>query len=144
MSAKFAEQDVDLQMINGHGSAAGGGVKYGEELMHFAGCIASRDETELTSARDNLQRVAGPEVVTDAAAVAANFQRMVRIADSTGIPLDPVSSALSKDARESLNLESFQSASNTPPVGIRQRLQGMFIRAVAPRVLRRAASKSIQ
>ena len=55
--------------------------------MGFATALASRDEAALASARDRLNEVAGPEVLVDAAGIAGNFQRMVRIADSIGIPV---------------------------------------------------------
>jgi hypothetical protein len=43
--------------------------------------------------------------VVDAAGVASNFERMVRIADSTGIQLDTRMAALSKGVRDQLGLE---------------------------------------
>jgi hypothetical protein len=50
----------------------------------------------------------GAEAVVDAAGVASNFERMVRIADSTGIPLDDRMSRASKEVREALGLERFR------------------------------------
>ncbi len=57
---------------------------------------------------------AGNDVVVDAAAVAGNFQRMVRIADATGIPVDEPMQALSRGIQEDLDLRRFHSAQNTP------------------------------
>ena len=45
--------------------------------------------------------------LVDAAGVASNFERMVRIADATGIPLDARMAALSQDVRDTLHLERF-------------------------------------
>ena len=45
-------------------------------------------EQATEAARQALFDEAGNDVVVDAAAVAGNFQRMVRIADATGIPVD--------------------------------------------------------
>lgn len=39
--------------------------------------------------------------------VASNFERMVRIADATGIPLDACMQALSQEIRDALDLERF-------------------------------------
>jgi hypothetical protein len=141
LSANMQGQEVDLQMVAGEDNASGGGIRHGRELAAFAEAVASRDETDLEKSRSALVQAGGAEVMVDAAAVAANFQRMVRIADSTGIPLDKVANALSTPAQQSLNLRSFGSAANTPLPGFWQRLQGVFIRALAPRVLRRMAPK---
>ncbi len=52
--------------------------------------------------------------MVDAAAVAANFQRMVRIADSMGIPLDEEDIEPCAGVRQELDLGRFASAENTP------------------------------
>ena len=78
--------------------------------MQFAQAVAGRDEQALELAREALLNAAGAGVLVDAAGVAANFQRMVRIADSIGIPYDNASSELSQQIREDLDLGSFASA----------------------------------
>ena len=45
--------------------------------------------------------------MVDAAGVASNFERMVRIADSTGIPLGDGLETFSAEVRAELNLERF-------------------------------------
>ena len=137
LSANMNDAEVDLQLVNGQDNPSGGGIRLGSELAAFAEGVASRDETALATTRGALLDAAGAEVMVDAAAVAANFQRMVRIADSTGIPLDPVANALSEHAQEALDLRRFHSAENTPRGGLKRKLQAMFIRAVAPRALKR-------
>ena len=49
----------------------------------------------------------------DAAGVAANFQRMVRIADATGIPVDNMQAELGRNVRAELGIERFPSARNS-------------------------------
>jgi hypothetical protein len=49
--------------------------------------------------------------------VGSNFERMVRIADSTGIPLDPPVAVLSSGLREELGIDDFGSSANTPAIG---------------------------
>ena len=105
--------DVDIRGINGDADAAGIGIKYGRDLMLFAEAVASRDAKSLKICRENLLKAAGQKVVVEAAAVAANFQRMVRIADSTGIPIDKDSLKASKNVRKDLNLAKFASARHT-------------------------------
>ncbi len=58
--------------------------------------------------------VAGETVLVDAAGVAANFQRMVRIADSMGIPVDQLTeNEMSDQIRNELDLYRFKSAENS-------------------------------
>jgi len=68
----------------------------------------------LAKARESLLDVAGETVLVDAAGVAANFQRMVRIADSMGIPVDQLTeNEMSDQIRNELDLYRFKSAENS-------------------------------
>ena len=109
----MTETDIDLQGVNGDSVAAGTGVPYGAELMQFAETFALRDEAALAASRAALLSAAGEAVLVDAAGVAANFQRMVRIADSMGIPVDDMASELSQSIRSELELTRFESAKNS-------------------------------
>lgn len=136
LSADISESPVDLDMINGDAAAAASGVLHGAALLDFAEAIARRDEAALKQSRETLEREAGAEVVVDAAAVAANFQRMVRIADSTGIPLDTTAAALSTGIRKQLDLGSFATAQNTPADSWKVKLLSVIARPMARRKLR--------
>ncbi len=72
--------------------------------------MVGEDDEALTQARNAVVRVLGPAAMVDAAGVASNFERMVRIADATGIPLDDRMASLSKEVREVLDLERFAAA----------------------------------
>ena len=139
LSADITESDVNLQMINGDESATAGDVDHAAALMKFAEAVASRDEVELTSARDALLEEAGAEVLVDAAAVAGNFQRMVRIADSTGIPLDEISAAMSSGVAKELDLERFATAQHTPSGGIKRKMMSFIARPMAKRMFKKMA-----
>ena len=52
--------------------------------------------------------------LVDSVGVAANFHRMVRIADSTGIPYDAHESKTSKEIEEQLNLRRLATSQHTP------------------------------
>jgi hypothetical protein len=114
LSAEISESDVNLQMINGEAATSGGVIEHGVALMEFAQACVARHDATLASARDRLLAEAGAEVLVDAAAVAGNFQRMVRIADSTGIPLDARGIEAYAEVIDSLDLGRFPSAHNTP------------------------------
>src|SRR5210317_1198766 len=94
-SAQSNDTDINIQGIAGDANSASEGIEYGAELMAFAQAVAKRDPQALSSARQTLLDAAGPAVLVDAAGVAANFQRMVRIADSIGIPYDSGRSEMS-------------------------------------------------
>ena len=112
-SAQSNEIDVDIQGIGGDADSAAKGIEFGSQLMQFAEAVARRNQDALPSARQSLHDVAGSEVLIDVAGVAANFQRMVRIADSIGIPYDDTTSELGQQVREDLDLNAFASAQHT-------------------------------
>lgn len=112
-SSMTTDTEVNLQGVNGDADAAAVGVEYGKELMLLGEAVASRNLDLLEESRAALLAVAGEAVLVDAAGVAANFQRMVRIADSMGIPVDDMETDLGKAVRAELNLTRFASAENT-------------------------------
>ena len=112
-SSMTTETDINLQGVNGDQEAATLGIKHGKELMLLGEAVATRDQSLLEQARQRLLDEAGTSVLVDAAGVAANFQRMVRIADSMGIPIDDMESDLGKSVRTELDLTRYASAANT-------------------------------
>ena len=113
VSAMTTETEVDLQGVNGDAASAAVGIEYGAELMSFAESLAQRDEPGLARSRTALRQAAGDKVLVDAAGVAANFQRMVRIADSIGIPFDNMQSDFANSIQTELNLARFASAQHS-------------------------------
>ena len=113
VSAMTTETEVDLQGVNGDAASAAMGIEYGAELMSFAESLAQRDEHGLARSRTALRQAAGDKVLVDAAGVAANFQRMVRIADSIGIPFDNMQSDFVNSIQTELNLARFASAQHS-------------------------------
>jgi hypothetical protein len=83
-SGQHTETEVDLVAV-----AAGApdvGLPLGGELVRFATAAAGvrGDATAMGDARDDLVAASGWAVMIDAAAVAANFHMMTRLADGTG------------------------------------------------------------
>ena len=110
--------EADLQAVMG-ADASNTGVPHGDLLVAFAeAAVSAADEGDaaLAAARDALLAAAGPAALVDAAAVVGNFQRMVRIADGTGIPIDSRMNALTAGMREDLGIDRFGSAANTASV----------------------------
>lgn len=113
VSTLTTNTDFELNAVNGD-QASADGVPYGGDLVRFADAVAHRDADAVARARQALLAAAGSEVLVDAAGVAANFQRMVRIADAIGIPVDDIDSDMSRQIRADLQLERFATAHNTP------------------------------
>ena len=113
VSATTTDTEIDLQGINGSADAASVGIEFGAELINFAASAATHDPDSLPRDRQALLEVAGSQVLVDAAGVIGNFQRMVRIADSIGIPVDNLDSQLGQDVRQDLDLARFPSAQNS-------------------------------
>ena len=113
VSAQKSDTDIDIHGVGGDADSAEQGIEFGAQLMQFAEAVTRRDAEILPAARQSLLEAAGPGVLVDAAGVAANFQRMVRIADSIGIPYDDTTSELGRQVREELDLNDFASAQHT-------------------------------
>ena len=109
---------VDLAAINeGESAAAGNGIAHAEALVALADAQVGDDDAALAAARARLLAEVGPEALVDSVAVVANFERMVRIADATGTPLDAPVAMMATGLREELDLDRFGSAANTPRAG---------------------------
>jgi hypothetical protein len=140
-SIEYSGSGADLQGISEGAKAGDSGIEHGERLTAFADAAVQGDPAELATARDALRDAAGSAALVDAAAVIGNFERMVRIADGTGIPLDGMVTALSGDIREDLGLETYQSRRLTGSSGVVQ-LLGPALRGVAGVVLRIAGRRA--
>ena len=81
-------------------------------LMAYADAAVRRDG-DLAERRAAVESALGAEAVVDAAATVANYQRMVRIADGCGIPLDRFTDEQSAEWRASLGVDEYYSALNT-------------------------------
>ena len=89
------------------------GIPHSTVILEFANAFMTRDPGKLALARDNLEREMNTEALIDAIAVAANFQRMVRIADATGIPSDPDMMEMQAEFVKPLGLDKYVSAGNS-------------------------------
>jgi hypothetical protein len=90
------------------GAATGdAGIPQGDRLADFAEAALGSDEKRLVRARTKLTDALGAAGLVDAAAVVANFNAIDRIADATGIPIDPDRVELTADLRAELGINAF-------------------------------------
>jgi hypothetical protein len=113
-SGQATGQAFDLHAVTEGAAAATSGVAHEGVLLTLAEAMVSDEEQALATARTRVLAELGPEALVDAAGVASNFERMVRIADATGIPLDSFLDEMTVDLRAELNLARFESTVNTP------------------------------
>ena len=81
------------------------GVECGAELLELCEALVGGDAGAITKTSTNVIKSMGSEALVDAVGVYSNFERMVRIADATGVELGDTLSELSADIRSELRVE---------------------------------------
>ena len=109
-----SSQDDDGIDLNGtvH-NEVDSGVEHGELLLSYADAAVGRTPQSWRRPGEALNEAMGPDAVVDCAADIANFQRMVRIADGCGIPLDDFTRENYPKWQEGLKIDGFRSRENT-------------------------------
>jgi len=123
------EYDLSAVIENGVGDS---GVAYGETLLRFVEAVMGDEEDALRHSRQELLEKLGSEELVDSAAVIATFNKMDRIADSTGIPLDGMLDVTTIDIRSEIGLDRFPSAANTSKPGSLKRILSRIVKPIAP------------
>ena len=84
-----------------------GDIEGGAQLIAFAQAVVTGSANEIQTARQQLVECLSVPAMIDAAGVCSNFQRMVRISDSTGITLGNYES-VTEDLREDLGINALR------------------------------------
>ena len=116
------------------------GIANSRELLQLANACLGEGSAALATARQALVDKMGSAAMIDTVGVIANFQRMVRIADATGIPADGPMQVMSEDLREQLGINRYVSAANSAPPSFFQRLMLKLVGARMFRKMIREAS----
>jgi hypothetical protein len=104
---------VDLSAVNGN-RESDCGIAHGALLVSFTEAVMADDRARMERERRVLIGVLGDEAFVDVVATIAAFNVVDRVADATGIPLDPLMQAISVEVRAELDLARFASSANTP------------------------------
>jgi hypothetical protein len=142
VSSELEGEKVDLQSVI-EGSKVQSGVPFQDELLAFAEVALGDDDEAITEAREAVRAKMGDEAVVDAAGVIANFQRMVRIADGAGIPLDTPVAVATSMIRSELGLNSYSSSDNTPELNFAQRILGRLLNPFLAPLLKQVTKRMI-
>ncbi len=137
-NSELTGQDTDLKAVTA-GSGVDSGIPHGQLLTEFVEVTlggSEDDRKRATEVRTELVDAMNAEALVDAAGIIGNFQRMVRIADGTGIPLDRPVSVISANLRSELGIDKFGSADRTPKVGA---ILAWLAEKLAPIMLKRLA-----
>jgi hypothetical protein len=126
-SIDIAGDSIDLDGLTDLECTRIDGIPNSEALLRFVDAFISKDSDGLAEARETLAKEMSPEALVDVAGVASLFQRMVRIADSTGIPADDMMVALQEDFCEELGINEYGSAANTKPLSWFKRLLARLV-----------------
>lgn len=81
------------------------GVANGAALLALSEALVEGDPDAIATARATVVDSMGTEALVDAIGVASNFERMVRIADATGLELGESLAQFSADIRSDLQVE---------------------------------------
>ena len=131
----------DLRSLTDGEAAVDSSVRGAATLILFVEATLSGEAAEIAKARDRVRDDLGSAALVDAAAVIGNFERMVRIADSTGIPLDTPVNVATSEIRGELGIDGFEAAARTKPVRGWQRALGRVIDPIAMTALRWRAKR---
>ncbi len=118
-NSELTGQVTDLKAVTG-GSEVDSGIPHGQLLTEFVEVTlggSEEDQKRAMEVRSELVDAMNAEALVDAAGIIGNFQRMVRIADGTGIPLDRPVSVISTLLLVKAGIDKFGSADRTPKVG---------------------------
>ena len=105
MSSEITGAGYDLRAVTDSAAAGHASVPHERELLALAEAVVRGDDAALAAAGSAAIAVLGADGFVEAAAVASNFERMVRIADGTGIPLGEGLETRSRAVVDELRLE---------------------------------------
>jgi hypothetical protein len=94
-------------IVNGVG---GSGVGHETELLAFADAAIAGTPEEIARARAAVEAKLGRAAMIDAAAVIGGFDAITRVADGTGIPLEPPKAEATADWRARLGIDDYWTA----------------------------------
>jgi len=88
-------------------------VEHGKALLAYADAIYENDSIALTTKREQVLKAIGPSGLVEAAATAANFSMLDRIANAAGIEIEAMVVGQTEDFRADLGINDYVSAANT-------------------------------
>jgi hypothetical protein len=104
-SSAATGEKYDLRVLTGAGGD--GNIPHGALLVAFADAVLDGDDGHLAAIRSQIAERLGAVALVDAAAVAATFNAIDRVADATGIPIEEAKAAATAELRATLGIDAF-------------------------------------
>jgi hypothetical protein len=103
-SSKAQGGNYDLSLLTG--GSGDGNIPHGALLVRFAEAVLGADPA-LPRIQAEIREKLGDAALVDAAAIAATFNAIDRVADATGIPIEDTKAAATADFRSDLGINAF-------------------------------------
>ena len=104
-SSNAKGEQYDLTLLTG--GDGDGNIPQGRLLVEFADAVVGADDIGLVKLRSEIRALIGDAALVDAAAVAATFNAIDRIADATGIPIEDANAESTAELRGVLGINAF-------------------------------------
>jgi hypothetical protein len=104
-SSKTKGENYDLTLLTGAGGD--GNIPHGALLVQFAEVVLGSDIERLAAIQSEIRTKMGDAALVDAAAIAATFNAIDRVADATGIPIEDNKAEVTADFRAALGINAF-------------------------------------
>jgi hypothetical protein len=104
-SSKAKGEHYDLSLLTG--TKGDGNIPHGALLVAFADAVLGDDDGRLKEIQADIRDQIGDAAFVDAAAIAATFNAIDRVADATGIPIEDNKAASTADFRAELGINTF-------------------------------------
>jgi hypothetical protein len=104
-SSKTKGENYDLTLLTGTGGD--GNIPHGALLIQFADAVLGNDDQRLATIQSEIRAKLGDAALVDAAAIAATFNAIDRVADATGIPIEDNKAEMTADFRAALGINAF-------------------------------------
>jgi hypothetical protein len=103
-SSKAQGEHYDLKLLIG--GSGDGNIPHGGLLVRFADAVVG-DAEALATIQTEIREKLGDAALVDAAAIAATFNAIDRVADATGIPIEDAKAEATADFRSALGINAF-------------------------------------
>ena len=104
-SSKTKGGNYDLTLLTG--ARGDGNIPHGALLVQFAEAVLGDDDGRLAAIQSEIRTEMGDAALVDAAAIAATFNAIDRVADATGIPIEDNKAEVTADFRAALGINAF-------------------------------------
>lgn len=107
-SGKKDSLEFDLDVVVGGESELG--LEFETEILELTDVICQGDEAKVKEVRGQCERLLGPQKTVDVITVVSGFNGITKIANGTGLHLDPDTEKLTVEMRNETGIEDYSEA----------------------------------